>query len=132
MNTLSMVEIIDETVKFFGDDPTRRSKRKGEGLNPAVCSYNGDNGNHCAIGRCLTQEALDHDPDEQAGNTTVCNIWSCIEELDLDLQPQYRGHSMIFWEKLQHLHDCERFWDCNGITQCGMRESLSMQSQFMR
>lgn len=132
MNALSMVEIIDETVKFFDDDPTRRSKRKAEdGLGPDICSYSGNNGNHCAVGRCLTQEALSNNPDKRLCST-VRGIWTCIEALDRDLQPQYRGHSLLFWERLQHLHDCERFWDCNGITQCGTRESLSMMSKFMR
>lgn len=132
MSTLTMVEIIDETVKFFGDDPTRRSKRDTKkGLAPYTCSYSGDNGNHCAVGRCLTQEALDKHPD-RFSEADVRSVWSCIKALDRDLQPQYRGHSLTFWEKLQHLHDYDWFWDSDGISEAGRCESLSMQSKFMR
>ena len=132
MDTLTMVEIIDETVEFYDGDPTRRSKRVGVGgLGLHICSYNGDEGNHCAVGRCLTQEALMNNPDKHS-DATVSGVWKRIKALDHDLQPQYRGHTLLFWKRLQHLHDCERFWDCDGITQFGRREALSMSSKFMR
>lgn len=130
MDTLTMVEIIEETVKFYDDDVDRRSLFD-PGNTAYGCVYSNEHGQHCAIGRCLTEEALEDDPDQHA-DSNVNGVWGDSESLDRDLQPEYRGHPIQFWSRLQHLHDCPSFWDSQGITEIGTRESLSMMSQFMR
>lgn len=132
MSTLSMVQIIDETIKFYGDDTTRRSKRgNGDKVGDNVCAYNGADGKHCAVGRCLTKEALKLNPDRH-DDTNVGSVWSTIELLDHDLQPQYRGHSIQFWESLQGLHDGDANWNARGMTDIGRRNALGLMSRFMR
>lgn len=130
MNTLTMVEIIEETVKFYDDDVERRSLLP-EGCTGMGCSYSDRRGQHCAVGRCLTEKALDDDPDQHT-DANVDGVWGGMESLDPDLKPEYRGHCMKFWSRLQHLHDCAAFWNSKGITVEGKRESLSMMSKFMR
>lgn len=128
MNTLSMVEIIEETVKFYGEDVNRRCFF---GDSPDYgCVYTNIYGQHCAIGRCLTEEALEGDPDQHA-NANVGGVWKDMVSLDRDLLPQYRGHSMKFWSRLQHLHDCPKFWNSRGITEEGRSEALDMMSLFV-
>lgn len=132
MSTLTMVEIIEETVKFYGDDTMRRSFRgKSDKVGDGVCAYNGINDTHCGVGRCLTQAALTRDLDE-GNSSSVGGVWSNIEALDLDLQPQYRGHTMVFWEAVQRLHDEDAYWNSDGITEIGQRKALGLMSRFMR
>jgi hypothetical protein len=109
---LTKLEILNETVEYYSADPKRRSYNTVDG-----CTFNGKDGTHCAVGRCLLPEYQ-----EQGfyleGNSQIFAKFaeSRGKEFDDVLQEQYRGHEMKFWERLQHLHDTHDNWDKSGIT----------------
>ena len=110
-------EIVQETVDFYSQDLGRRSKNQ-----VGYCVYNGLNGTHCAIGRCLLPhytnqgEALKVGPSVAANNLAKALKVLTFDEL---LQEKYRGHQRGFWTDLQRLHDDDSFWNESGLTQNG-------------
>ncbi len=113
---MTKVEIIQETADFYSADPKRRSLNK-----KLDCSYNGENGTHCAVGRCLLP--IYHD----LGDKLPSNDWDFeglftannCENHDEMLQEQYRGHDIFFWNSLQTLHDTQQYWDKVCLTVAG-------------
>jgi hypothetical protein len=102
--TLSTHQIIDETVKYYRNNP-----RSVEGLS-GICRYLSEDGYMCAVGRCLTKENLMsvHKHCEGRG------VRSILSQSDSVLKKKYRGHSNDFWECLQRLHDFEKYWRLDG------------------
>ena len=51
------LEILEETIAYYSEDPNRRSiSEDGDG-----CYYlHPENGNRCAVGRCLTRPLVDN------------------------------------------------------------------------
>ncbi len=113
---MTKLEILNETVAFYSADVTRRSVIIG-----GDCAYNGDNGTHCAVGRCLLPKY------HEMGDKLPENHWTInalvieneCQSLDEMLQEQYRGHEVEFWRHLQILHDTVECWDASGITTFG-------------
>jgi len=103
-------EIIRETVEYYKD----ASKRGYDEVEEA-CMYLTEGGNMCAVGRCLIPGSLMEVKRpfiplkvvEMAGcQASVLNI----ENLEEILKPEYRGHSIKFWIRLQNLHDSYEFY----------------------
>jgi hypothetical protein len=67
------------------------------------CYYNTETGAKCAVGRCLEHP--------EAFADTIGVITDRRELLD-DLKPEYKGHRIGFWDKLQRLHDTWMVKDC--------------------
>jgi len=67
------------------------------------CYYNPETKAMCAVGRCLEHP--------EAFADTIGVISDRRELLD-DLKPEYKGHSIGFWDKLQRLHDTWMIEDC--------------------
>ncbi len=120
---MTKVEIIQETADFYSADMSRIS------LNDrGRCVFNGENGTHCAIGRCLLPH-LQEQGYALNGNTKSFShlvkmnnpvITIEFEEFhDLGLQEKYHGHSYMFWRDLQGLHDTVENWSENGLTLIG-------------
>lgn len=104
-------EIIKETVEFYWADPKRRATAAAPG--PA-CAYLTIDGRMCAVGRCLTPLHV------KRAHGVLCSVSKLpgrLLEASLDeiLQPEYRGHSVEFWDKLQTLHDNEPIWDSEQL-----------------
>ncbi len=96
---MTKIEIIEETVAFYTEDPSRIA------LENRRCKYLTSDGRKCAFGRCMTDEAL-----EEYGE--FGQIVTILEEnlpegttLDSLLKPEYQGHDALFWRDLQSLHD---------------------------
>lgn len=109
MDTLSVVEIVDETVKFYSEDVDRRAVVGG------ACQYTTPDGRHCAVGRCLIDESFIGNKGGTGPSGGIDEHWPEDEDLNEALKPQYRGQSIYFWIDLQHLHDSEQLWDANGL-----------------
>ena len=115
-NKLTKLEILEETLAFYTADPKRRSMDADSN-----CAYNGADGKHCAVGRCLMTKY------HKLGNKLQKNDWGVVAlyenyqfgSIDPMLSPRYRGHEFDFWTDLQELHDTSYFWDENGITKSG-------------
>ena len=120
-------EILDEMVKYYVDDVSRR----GQSLGSFTCEYITRGGNMCAVGRCLQPRFTKSHADfaKQAHKVGFCNgVVSTVEEelidsghggLDYILQKKYKGHHWTFWGALQGLHDGDHNWHEGGLTSGG-------------
>lgn len=103
-------DLLDETIRHYGEDVSRRGlERNGFGNNG--CTYLAQNGNMCAVGRCLRNPG---DFDQSL----------CVQDLitdfgDNQFKEEYRGFRKDFWSKLQSLHDCNNNWCPEGLTHLG-------------
>ena len=99
-------EIVEETLAFYEEDPSRRAVAES-----GMCVYEADNGNRCAVGRCLLPEV--DAKDLEGGVLHLHRNSDPIHPLALDplLKEEYRGHPAEFWKELQTLHDCRQaYW----------------------
>ncbi len=116
---LTKLEILNETVEYYSADTSRRGlDSRGD------CKYNGENGTHCAVGRCLLPKLKKRGNRLLANNSTIGDLISKNKGKTIDdvLEKQYRGHDIYFWRSLQGLHDSDTFWDKSGITPNGERK----------
>ena len=121
MKQLTALEIIDETVAFYSEDPSRRAFKNGN------CIYQATNGNKCAIGRCMNEAGL-----QQFGNSNdSVDSLGLDEPLDTFLQEQYHGQNSNFWGELQTFHDMPRNWNSSGITTQGIQEAQNLKTTFI-
>jgi hypothetical protein len=107
----TMLEILKETADYYSADPNRRSF----GL------YNSPNSNHCAIGRCLLPELQEKGTDllgNESDPLTFAYL-NGLEDFNLALSPEYRGHTPLFWQDLQNFHDFESYWNSKGLSEKG-------------
>jgi hypothetical protein len=98
--------IVDETVEYY------ETHKRGLDYDLNSCVYHNEDGDMCAVGRCLI------DP-PSANYTDTMDISELIEfmeaeNLDEILKVEYRGHTQDFWEELQLLHDCKPHWNENN------------------
>ena len=74
----------------------------------------------CAVGRCLTKKGLARVmktcPDDSASDL---NSKVGLESV---LKKKYTGHPVIFWSRLQHLHDNKNFWNEKGLNDKGVTQ----------
>jgi hypothetical protein len=133
MKILTKLEIIDETVKFYSKDTTRRSKKGG------VCLYNSGDGRYCAVGRYLTtkvkNEILVQDCNDSDLEGLVCFLTKTtykymMSSLQKILKPSVRGHNPQFWVELQWLHDTSEYWCETGLTQLGELEVKKLKTKW--
>jgi hypothetical protein len=117
------IEIIDETVAFYGDDPKGRRSLGLSSVGNVTCFYHGEEGKKCAVGRCLTDSGLEKAHEfEKSPPPTGASVkeFDSKFELELNLIEVYRGHSIDFWKDLQALHDHDRMWGkFFGLTEDG-------------
>ena len=113
-------EIIRETVEYY-KDASKRGYDEVEG----VCMYLTEGGNMCAVGRCLIPGSLMEVKrpfiplkvvEMEACQASVMNI----ENLEEILKPEYRGHSIKFWIRLQNLHDSYEFYTDGTMNEKGL------------
>ena len=101
-------EILDETCAAY----TRYTRCVN--YNTSTCAYFRD-GLMCAVGRCMV------DPYSVQRDHPGEPVW-LIRDLDSKLKPEYRGHEVEFWKRLQVLHDTGVYWDESGLTAAGVAE----------
>ena len=104
-------EIILETVEYYKNNP--------RGYDGDSCFYF-KNGIMCAVGRCMnTPEKFVDNNDDSVSKLFSNNV----EDLDLNLKEQYRGHDFSFWRSLQSFHDSRELWletdSGNNLTEYG-------------
>ena len=127
MKTLTVEEIVDETVAFYSEDPRRRSL-DGSRLN--LCLYNGPNGNHCAVGRCMYSKLKNKGQDLRFNDESAIAFFEKRGGEHKVLKAKYRGHEDRFWGYLQALHDDDDNWGPNGITSKGLEEAEYIKEKF--
>jgi len=116
-----MLQILDETIEFYSNDPDQRS----------VGKYNSPDLKHCAVGRCLLTDLKEKGTSLVGNDLDLLNL-VCkneLENLDQVLLPEYRGHSMLFWEDLQNLHDSDLYWTDSGLSSVGHNKAEKMRNR---
>lgn len=99
-------EIILETANAY-TSKTRAMKN-------GSCAYKSGK-NKCAIGRCLLTKS-------KLFKSYNINLPVSSFYIEPELKPEYRGHSSLFWEDLQYLHDHSSNWDEHGLTAKGKKK----------
>jgi hypothetical protein len=116
MKQKTKLEILEETVAYYSENTTRRSVFIND-AGDEFCRYVHE-GKYCAVGRCFTDE-VKADPDAFfVEGVSAHRLIVDVGERTL-FKPEYRGHNIAFWERLQSLHDGDVFWDENGLTALG-------------
>lgn len=105
---MKKVEIIQMVASHYSLG-NRAIGREGE------CQYITHDGRMCAVGMCIKEDVvvdLRHE---------VMGVFELNEEYCLDgiLKDKFRGHKLKFWSDLQMLHDGERFWTNEGLSNEG-------------
>lgn len=122
---MTKIEIIDETVKFYGEDFKRRAVEDGS------CLYTTADGRNCAVGRCLLGKYKKVSMPWNKGLSPI-NVADCIgmEDMDSLLLKKYRGHDTEFWGEIQSFHDDSRNWSEKGLTSQGQVVELRLKEHF--
>lgn len=119
MTKKSEEEIVRETVLAY--------KTRPRGLQSSgSCAYFTEEGASCAVGRCLNTrvelvKSLKNSVKASGVyNATVGGPVASLESylggnLDKGLRSPYHGHTGIFWQSLQRLHDNSSFWNKNNL-----------------
>jgi hypothetical protein len=111
--TKSKLEIIEETVEFYKNNP--RSINNDEGWDK--CVYLNDDGHKCAFSRCCTDEGVTWLHEEiDIGRDGGSVIQHFLEHL----KPEYQGHDIEFWKDIQKVHDKKLHWDGQILTELGI------------
>src|ERR1700751_3287980 len=115
MKRKSMLEIIEETVKYYNEDPSRRAVSPFDGLR---CEYIiPESGNRCAVGRYMINPyKFIGKLDGGVSDLITISDESLTQE---DLVEEVRGHCWDFWGDLQGLHDRSLYWGSKGLTEIG-------------
>ena len=108
----SKLEIIDETVKYYSNNP--RSISSG---NCYHYYQEGENGpEFCAFGRCCTEDNAKILESKGAYISLICSSDSNHRpSVDTFLKPEYHGHNLEFWEDIQDLHDSHGYWERDKV-----------------
>lgn len=115
-------EIIDETAGFYN------SNNRGYSVSTQSCVYLDQDGNMCAVGRCLSS------PETFMFDKSIVNIHSILihrgEDFDDYLKPEYRGHDISFWRDLQYFHDSPSNWNEEGLTEKGKEQYTILLNRY--
>lgn len=126
---MTALEIVNETIAFYTEDPTRRAVAGNK------CVYLTEDGKSCAVGRCFLPDTvfigpiLDTPKDKVNSVLGSVNVLACHStrgavfspEVDAYFQPQYRNQLFDLWLDLQSWHDGFKYWkpDGTGLTPLG-------------
>ena len=117
---MTKTEIIIETKEFYDANPHLRGVSRLIPSYGKSCVYQSreDPERKCAVGRCMTKEALES-LGQTEGSVQELEPESPDGKLDTLLIQKYRGHSTDFWAALQDFHDSKSNWDENGLSPFG-------------
>lgn len=103
---MTKLEILEETLEYYS--------KHNRGLSADMnCVYINLKGDMCAVGRCLKNPTI-------IKQGSIVENFNKSEDLDKYLKDVYKGHDLIFWQKLQVFHDFWDNWDNNVLTEKGL------------
>lgn len=109
------IEIIKETIEFYGSDPSRRA------LDNGLCQYKANNGNKCAFGRCMKDEFVLAYSNDSKGAFKMLFIYG-INILKEEYQiPQEQ--SWDFWDDIQEFHDTSSNFESRNLSELGKNKA---------
>ena len=120
------LKIVVETACYYN------SGNRGYNGSSGSCTYLNDEGNMCAVGRCMNEGSLQEvslrereRKNKRASDglsLAVDGLAKLYNGIDILLKPEYRGHDLEFWENMQCLHDNSRAWWDGGLTGHGLKQ----------
>lgn len=124
------LQIIEELFdNYYVKDP---SKRAVFGIGCAY--YQGSTGNKCAVGMCmLDDETAKHYEAVCPKTVKWLNEYLVNEEkmiLDDILKIEYRGHDMLFWCRVQDMHDTGYLWTKYGLSENGIANLEKLKAAY--
>jgi len=119
-----MLRILDETVAFYGEDPSRRATSEKDSTR---CVYHTDDGRMCAVGRLLTPE--EHQFIDERGINSDCGASSLCNNFG-EFFPSLE-HPRIFYVDLQSLHDFPEHWEVKGLSEDGQSLYKEIKSRIL-
>ena len=102
-------------MEFYNQDVSRRSV----GHIGDACRYTNDDGNHCAVGRCMKQSSFKL----AIENVSIRGLQTRFKHkggVDFLLLKKYHGFNFMLWQRVQRLHDINANWDADGLTKDGV------------
>lgn len=119
---IKMLEILEDTKTFYHENPSKRGIVLGK-----CCYLNSENGNKCAVGRCLSDEDIEivHAREVEGWLSSIWDIWNMITT------PKIKSLPMSFWNNLQSFHDCDHHWNEDGISENGLREYEDIKNKII-
>jgi hypothetical protein len=99
-------QILKETIEYYWPDPENR-----RAVHDDKCHIVTPDGRMSPICRCLNEKTLA----VVKRRKIRCDVEGIIVKLKVSsvqdlLKPEYRGLSLGFWERLEHLHDTHFAW----------------------
>jgi hypothetical protein len=113
---MTKLEIIEETVKYYSEDVSRRSI--GEFRR---CLYKGPDGKECAFQRCVETDLT---PYERMAAEDI------MSKNIVKFKPGYEDHEIDFWGDIQTIHDHNLFWNDKGLSEEGLRYVQSYKDKW--
>lgn len=108
-------EILLETIQYYSK-PNTRAVILGLHDIQSECSYELSDGRRCAVGRCMTDAAIDKLRTNNDLRQPIDRLAVDNADLDTMLQEKYHGHSIDFWTRLQGIHDNRLSWNEKGLS----------------
>lgn len=105
-------EIVLETINYYGENP--------RAIVDGAPRYIAPGGLMCAVGRCLGTKSVKK---LKNVNTKIAVLVLKVfkyEKKDEWFKPEYRGHMLTFWIKLQELHDNDEYWEDKVLSSAGL------------
>ena len=129
--TMTAEAIILETAAHYADNPPAKRALVTKG--DCECLYLTPDGRMCALGRCLKDPkkfAHIHGQVETLVTKIKGDFRSPAEALDSILKPQYRGHPLKLWHRLQSFHDSPSNWTNTGLSVDGRRRLFDLLNEY--
>lgn len=128
MTQKTKIEIIDETVEFYSNNPRALS-------NTGTCQYLTSEGLKCAFARCCTDESVTLLHEKFEGKVVAefpATHGESIPDVETLLKDEYKGHGNLFWGDVQMLHDFNRIWDSlnGGLSNEGLRKVNELKAKY--
>ena len=111
-----MLEVLEDTIKFYSEDTNRRSREIVGGVN--FCTYeNKENGNKCAVGRLLNKQDLAMIENKAYKDLSIYSVYDYLTTEKVKSLP------VKFWSRLQEFHDNDSNWSLKGLTFIGKQRT---------
>ena len=118
---MTKVEIINIAANHYNE--------KNRGRTNDGCRYITNDGRMCAVGMCMTDEALE-DFKHHYGDVFTVQAMIKSKSIDNILKDEFRGHSTSFWKELQRFHDTDMNWDDEGMSDSGREFYCELKMMF--
>lgn len=118
--------ILQDTVQYYSQDPEGRRCK-----NDYSCNYSPktigkeETSEGCAVGRLLSPKLREYLDKEYEGKGGVSN-----DDLFSKLPQEVQDLGQEFLSRLQGLHDTDRYWYSEGLTEIGVRAVRQIEKDY--